>query len=132
MEIFDTFYRPDTPSQRYRLLAVTLPPIVAGWLPWIKPLYRWAASQHLTRVAADLWASILKLWGTAGPYPSPQHVVQAVLVIAAAAALLSSVSLQVGVLRGFAPGSRMLRLSQKLLCIIGVELLALIWAWPSH
>ena len=132
MEIFDTFYRPDTPSQRYRLVGVTLLPIVAGWLPWIGPLHRWAASKAVTRVAADVWATILKLWGTAGPYPSPQHVVQALLVVAAAGALFSSVSLQVGVLRGFAPGSRMLSLAQKLLCIIGVELVALIWAWPSH
>jgi hypothetical protein len=131
MEIFDTFYRPDTPSQRYRLLAVSLLPIVAGWLPWIKPLYRWAATKELTRVAADVWATGLKLWGTKGAYPSPQHVVQALLVVVAASALLSSVSLQVSVLRGFAPGSRMLRLSQKLLCLIGVELVALIWAWPG-
>ena len=132
MEIFDTFYRPDTPSQRYRLIGVTALPIIAGWLPWISPLYRWAASKHVTRVAADLWATILKLWGTAGPYPSAQHVVQALLVVAAASSLLSSVSLQIGVLRGFAPGSRMLRLSQKLLCIIGVELVALVFAWPSR
>lgn len=129
MEIFDTFYRPDTPSQSYRLMAVTLPPIVAGLLPWIKPLHKWAASKDVMGVAANLWATLLKLWGTAGPYPSPQFLVQAWLVLVAAA-LLSSVSLQIGVLRGFAPGSRMLRLSQWLLSIIGVEQLALIWAWP--
>ena len=132
MEIFDTFYRPDTPSQRYRLIGVTLLPIVAGLLPWIGPLHRWAASKAFMRVVADVWATILKLVGTAGPYPSPQHVVQAVLVMAAVAALLSNVGLQIGVLRGFAPGSRMLRLAQQLLCVIAVELVALIWAWPGH
>lgn len=83
MEIFDTFYRPDTPSQRYRLMAVTLPPIVAGLLPWIKPLHKWAASKDVMSVAANLWATLLKLWGTAGPYPSPQHLVQAGLVLVA-------------------------------------------------
>ncbi len=132
MVIFDTFYRPDTPSQRYRLVAISIPPIVAGWLPWITPLHRWAAVKPVTRIAADLWATMLKLLGTAGPYPSPQYIVQAVLIIGAMAALLSSVSLQIGVLRGFAPNSRMLRLSQWLLGIIGLELLALIWAWPTR
>lgn len=132
MEIFDTFYRPDTPSQRYRLVAVTLLPLVAGWLPWITPLHRWAASKAVTVVVADVWATILKICGVAGPYPSPQHVVQALLVVVAVLSLLNSVGLQIGVLRGFAPGSRMLRMSQWLLGIIGVELVALIWAWPSH
>lgn len=132
VEIFDTFYRPDTPSQRYRLVAASFLPIAAGWLPWLTPLHRWAASKGATRVAADVWATLLKLWGTAGPYPSPQYVVQALLVLAAGAALLSNVSLQIGVLRGFAPRSQMLRLSQWLLGIIGLEMLALLWAWPAR
>lgn len=131
MEIFDTFYRPDTPSQRYRLIAVTIPALVAGVMPWVKPLYRWAASKPVTRMAADLWATILKLFGTAGPFPSPQAFVQGLLIIGAVLALLQSVSLQIGVLRGFAPGSRMLRMAQWLLGIIGIELLMLVFAWPS-
>ena len=131
MEIFDTFYRPDTPSQRYRLIAISLPPIMAGLLPWITPLHRWAASKSITSTAANLWATILELWGTPGPYPSPEYIVIAVLIIAAAFALMSSVSLQIGVLRGFAPGSRMLRMSQWLLGIITLELVALVFAWPD-
>lgn len=132
MEAFDTFYRPDTPSQRYRLLAMSFLPLLLGLLPWITPLKRRLSDWASARVMADLWATGLRIWGSKPPYPSPLYLVGVLLIVLAVSSLLHNVSLQIGVLRGFAPDSRMLRLAQWLLCIIGVELLALIWAWPSH
>lgn len=132
MEIFDTFYRPDTPSQRYRLIGVSIPPLVAGLLPWITPLRVMAAKWTVSRLAADVWATVVNLAGVRPPYPSPLYIVRALLVVIAVLALLSGIKLQFGVLRGFAPQSRMLRLSQWLLAIECIELIALFWAWPKH
>lgn len=132
MEIFDTFYRPDTPSQRYRLVGVSIAPMVAGLLPWITPLRVMAAKWTVSRVAADVWATVVNLAGSRPPYPSPLYIVRALLIVIAVLALLSGIKLQFGVLRGFAPQSRMLRLSQWLLAIECIELVALIWAWPKH
>lgn len=132
MEIFDNYYRPDTPSQRYRLLAVTIPGLLVGILPWVKPLRLWLAGKSVARSLASVLATILHLADSRPPYPSAQWLVQVLLVVVAVSAVLSGVKLQISVLRGFAPGSRMLQLAQKLLLAEGLVLLSLIFTWPSH
>lgn len=131
MEIFDNYYRPDVPSQRYRLLAVTLPIYLLSGLPWLPPAVKWLAQLSPVRKLAQVADSGLRLAGATGFHLGPGYVVRAVLVVLTALWLLSNLSLQIKVLRGFAPGSRMLRLSQKLLAVDILLLLALFWAWPS-
>ena len=71
MEFFDTFYRPDTTSQRYRLVGATVPVLLAGVLPWIMPLRLYLADFRLARVLADVVATGLHLATFPPPYPSP-------------------------------------------------------------
>ena len=132
MEAFDSYYRPDTPSQRYRLWALTTPALLAGILPWVKPLARWATKKPAAHFAADLLATVLNTVGSKPPYPSAVWVVQVLLIVLAVSILLSGIKLQIQVLSGFAPASRMLRLAQKFLAVEVIMLVALIFTWPSH
>lgn len=132
MEIFDSFYRPDTPSQRNRLVVVSVPALLSGALPWISPLNTWLAHFQAAQVAADIVATVMLGVGYQGPYPGPHFMVRAALVIATILLLYTGIKLQLRVMRDFGPGSHTLRLSKWLLAIEVLELFALYFAWPKH
>ena len=130
MDIFDDFYRPDTPSQRWRLLAVSVPAFIVAGLAMIPPLVTWLAESRLLRVGSRIVATGLDLLGSKPPYPSAFAVAQTLLIGLALVALLRGVGLQIQVLRQFAPQSQTLKLAQRIL--LGYACMLLLLAWPTY
>lgn len=130
MDIFDDFYRPDTPSQRWRLIAASIPAALGVIASLVPPFILWLAGTGVFRIGANLVATGLDLMGSKPPYPSPLWLAQAVLVAIAGAGLLRGLGLQIQVLRQFAPQSQTLRLAQRILFVYGLMMLGL--GWPIY
>lgn len=130
MNIFDDFYRPDTPSQRWRLMAASIPALLGTALALTPPLSLWLAGTGFFRVGANVVATSLDLMGVKEPYPSAWWLAQLLLVVGALVGLLKGTGLQIQVLKQFAPQSLTLKLAQRLLMAYGVALLVL--GWPIY